>query len=144
MCRSGALNSLKDSRFTGLKHFWSAVVVDRPKTPKKLNENIDKYKPEGEFTTEETIENLVSLSGVYPINLVVDSSILKRLEEKYISPIGDYDPSLGEVVWFIPRKINEKKTKNGKIYWMVEVTDITNNNTNIKKISRKDGNNHRR
>ena len=99
------------------------------KNLKKLQENIEKYKPEGDFTNEENIENLVSLSGVYPINLVVDAATLKRIEDKYIPPIGDYDKELGEVVWFIPRKINEKKTKNGKIYWMLEVTDITNNIT---------------
>jgi len=132
LVRSGAMNCIMDNRFTGLKHFWSAVVVDRPKNVKKLHENIEKYKPEGDFTTEETIENLVSLSGVYPINLVVDAGILKRLEEKYISPIGDYDPELGEVVWFIPRKITEKKSKNGKLFWILEATDVTNKITSIK------------
>jgi len=132
LTRSGAMNNLMDKRFTGLKHFWSAVVVDRPKNVKKLHENIDKYKPEGDFTTEETIENLTSLSGVYPINLVVDAKTLKNIEDKYIPPIGDYEPALGEVVWFIPRKITEKKTKNGKIFWILEVTDITNKITNVK------------
>ena len=132
LTRSGAMTNLVDNRFSGLKHFWSAVVVDRPKNLKKLQENIEKYKPEGDFTNEENIENLVSLSGVYPINLVVDAATLKRIEDKYIPPIGDYDKELGEVVWFIPRKINEKKTKNGKMYWMLEVTDITNKITMIK------------
>jgi DNA polymerase-3 subunit alpha len=132
LTRSGAMNNLMDKRFTGLKHFWSAVVVDRPKNVKKLHENIDKYKPEGDFTTEETIENLTSLSGVYPINLVVDAKTLKNIEDKYIPPIGDYEPALGEVVWFIPRKITEKKTKNGKMFWILETTDITNKITNVK------------
>lgn len=132
LTRSGAMNNLMDKRFSGLKHFWSAVVVDRPKNVKKLHENIDKYKPEGDFTTEETIENLTSLSGVYPINLVVDAKTLKNIEDKYIPPIGDYEPALGEVVWFIPRKITEKKTKNGKMFWILETTDITNKITNVK------------
>ncbi len=63
LTRSEAVDSLMDKRFTGLKHFWSAVVVDRPKTKKKLDENIELYKPEGEFTIEERIENMVSLPG---------------------------------------------------------------------------------
>jgi DNA polymerase III subunit alpha len=132
LTRSEALDCLVDKRFTGLKHFWSAVVVDRPKTPKKLIENIEKYKPEGDFTLEEKIDNLTTLSGMYPVNLVMDPQILKRLEEKYIPAIGDYDEELSEVVWFIPRSVTEKKTKNGKIYWLLEVTDITNKLTNIK------------
>lgn len=134
LTRSEALNSLMDNRFTGLKHFWSAVVVDRPKTKKKLDDNIQKYKPEGEFSVEEKIENLVSLSGIYPISLVMDIGIINRLEEKYIPPISHYDHEevLSQVVWFVPRKINEKKTKNGKLYWVVEVTDNTSKLTNIK------------
>jgi len=132
LTRSEAMNSLVDSRFTGLKHFWSACVVDRPKTLKKLIENIEKYKPEGDFTLEEKIDNLVSLSGIYPISLVVDPQILKRLEEKYIPALGDYEQELGEVVWFVPRNIIEKKTKNGKIYWVLEATDTTNKITQIK------------
>jgi len=132
LTRSEALDCLVDNRFTGLKHFWSACVVDRPKTPKKLEENIQKYKPEGDFTLEEKIDNLTSLSGMYPVNLVMDPQILKRLEEKYIPAIGDYDPELGELAWFIPRSVTEKKTKNGKIYWILEVTDTTNKLTNIK------------
>jgi DNA polymerase III alpha subunit len=132
LTRSEALDCLVDKRFTGLKHFWSAVVVDRPKNIKKLEENVEKYKPEGDFTLEEKIDNLTSLSGIYPVNLVMDPQILKRLEEKYIPAIGEYEQELGEVVWFIPRNITEKKTKNGKIYWVLEVTDITNKLTNIK------------
>jgi DNA polymerase-3 subunit alpha len=132
LTRSEAMNDLMDSRFTGLKHFWSAVVVDRPKTKKKLDENIEKYKPEGDFTLEEKIDNLVSLSGIYPISIVVEPQIIKSLEEKMIPPIGDYEKDMGEVVWFVPRKIEEKKTKNGKFYWIIEVTDTTNKITNVK------------
>ena len=40
-----ALNPLVDDRFTGLKHFWSAVAEDRPRKLKNLEENIEKYAP---------------------------------------------------------------------------------------------------
>ena len=132
LARTEAMNCLMDNRFSGLKHFWSATVVDRPKTKKKLDENIKKYYPEGDFSDEEKIENLVSLSGIYPINLVVDNTILKRLEEKYIPAINEWESDLGEVVWCVPRNIIEKKTKNGKIYWLLEVTDTTNQMAQIK------------
>ena len=64
--------------------------------------------------------------------MVMTPEIIKRLEDKYIPAIGDYDPQLGEVVWFIPRNIEEKKTKNGKIYWIMSVTDSSNKITAIK------------
>jgi DNA polymerase III alpha subunit len=71
MCRAGAMQSLQDDRFFGDKHFWSAVVVDKPKNKKKLNENIEKYRDEGSFTKGETINHLQALTGIYPINMVV-------------------------------------------------------------------------
>lgn len=132
LIRSEAITSLVDKRFTGLKHFWSAVAVDRPKTLKKLEENIEKYKPEGDFTIEERIENMVSLSGIYPLSLVMEPQILKRLEDKFIPAIAEYETELGDVVWFIPRSIEEKKSKNGKIYWILTVTDKTNQLTTVK------------
>jgi len=69
---------------------------------------------------------MVSLTGVYPISMVMTADMIKRLEERYIPPIGQYEKDLGEVVWFIPRNIEEKKTKNGKIYWILNVTDSSN------------------
>ena len=58
LIRSESLNCLMDSRFTGTKHFWSAVAVDRPKNNKKFQENIELYRPEGEFTEEEKIQSI--------------------------------------------------------------------------------------
>jgi len=132
LIRASAMDDLIDKRFTGAKHFWSAVAVDRPKTPKKFVENIEKYKPEGDFTDDEKIENLVSLSGIYPMNLVMEPSILKRLEEKHIPSISEWDPELSEAVWFIARSIEEKKTKNGKLYWILNAVDSSNQMTSIK------------
>jgi len=131
LCRSEGLNCLVDKRFTGLKHFWTAVVIDRPKNKKKLNENIELYKPEGEFSDEEKIENLVSLTGIFPIDLVMDNDILRRLEHYQVPPLGEWDNDLG-VAWFIPREVIEKKTKNGKIYWIVRTIDSTSASNSIK------------
>ena len=127
---SQALNELMDDRFTGLKHFWSAVAVDRPNSKKKFNENIELYKPEGDFTDEEKIEYLVNLTGVFPMNLVVSEEIQSSLNKGYIQPIGEYDPDL-EIVWFIPREIIQKLTKNGAPYWIVNATDSTGKTTKI-------------
>jgi len=122
LVRSGAMNSLMDDRFTGRKHFWSAVAVDRVYNRKKFNENIEKYKDEGDFTPEEEIENLTTITGIFPMSLVVTPEVRQKLDEYYIPAISDYDPELG-LVWFIPREIIRKKTKRGKPYWIVEVID---------------------
>jgi len=131
LCRAGALDNLVDNRFTGRKHFWSACIVDRPKSLKKLGENIELFEPEGDFTEEEIIQFKTDLTGVFPINLVVNAELAERLREKYIPPISEFDPLL-TICWFIPRKINERKTKNGKLYWVVEVIDNNNQLTKIR------------
>jgi len=131
LARSGGLNSLVDNRFTGLKHFWSATVVERPKNIKKFEENIEIFKPEGEFNDEEKINNLVSLTGIFPMHLVVDRQTIDRLEYYKVPPLGNWDNDLG-VAWFIPREIISKKTKNGKIYWILKVIDSTSTLNSIK------------
>ena len=120
--RSGALNKLMDERFTGRKHFWSAVAVDRVYSKKKFLENIEEYRDEADFSVEEEIDNLTTLTGIFPMHLVMTPEVRARLEANYVPPVSDYDPDLG-LVWFIPREIIRKKTKNGKPYWIVAVID---------------------
>lgn len=132
LCRAGAMSSLMDKRFTGGKHFWSAVCVDRPRKPKNLEENIDIYRPEGDFSDEEKIGYLVELTGVFPFNRVMKPEVYNQLNQIFIPPIANYDPELSDCVWFIPRKVVPKKTKTGKDYWILEVIDDTNTLTKIR------------
>jgi DNA polymerase III subunit alpha len=131
LIRCQALNGLMDDRFSGLKHFWSAVAVDRPKNKKRFTDNIEAYSGEGSFTEEELIQYQVDLTGVFPFDLVLSERIRQRLEEKFVPPLGEYDPDL-QVAWFVPRKIIARKTKNGKTYWIVEAIDSSNKTTKIK------------
>jgi len=131
LCRAGALKPLMDNRFSGEKHFWSSVAVMRPRKEKNLLENIEKYKDEGDFSNYEKIEHLSSLTGAFPLSLVMDDDVMARLAELHIPPISEYDVDLG-AAWFIPRKINIKRTKNGKEYYIVEVIDSNNALTSIK------------
>jgi len=132
LCRAGAMGELIDNRFTGGKHFWSAVCVDRPRKLKNLEENIDIYKSEGDFSDEEKIGYLVELTGVFPFNRVMKPGVYQQLGEIFVPPIANYDPELSDCVWFIPRKVVPKKTKTGKDYWIIEVIDDTNTLTKIR------------
>ena len=132
LCRSGALNGLMDGRFTGGKHFWTAVCLDRPRKEKNLLENIDMYAPEGDFSDEEKIGYLVELTGVFPFDRVMKPEVYKQLGEYHIPAVANYDPELCDVVWFIPRKVTPRLTKNGKSYWILEVIDDTNTTTRVR------------
>tara|TARA_R100000700_G_C3178629_1_gene154491 strand:+ start:1522 stop:4917 length:3396 start_codon:yes stop_codon:yes gene_type:complete len=122
LCRSGALDSLIDDRFTGAKHFWSSVAVDRPRKHEKFIENIEKYEEEGDFTEFEKIEYLVGLTGMYPFYHVLKDSVAEKLSEYCIPALSEFDKDL-QVAWFVPREKIEKKTKNGKTYWILRCID---------------------
>lgn len=131
LCRSQALNSLMDDRFVGLKHFWSAVAVDRPKNPKKFEENIKLYEPEGDFSKEEKIAYLVELAGIFPFQLVLSKQTIDKLNHFCIPPLGEFDPELG-AAWFIPREVTRKKTAKGKDFYIVKAIDDTSKMNVIK------------
>jgi DNA polymerase-3 subunit alpha len=131
LCRSGALSPLQDDRFMGAKHFWSAVACDRPRKPKDLLDNIETYSEEGDFSIEERVQYLTDLTGIFPINLVMKDTIRKQLDQYAVPAISEYDPDLN-VVWFIPRKVNIRKTKNDKMYYVLEVIDSNNVLTQIR------------
>lgn len=139
LIRAGALYDLMDDRFINLKHFWKASADDKPKNQKKFEENIEKYRNEPDFTREEIIENAVSLTGNFPYDLIVDRRVQVRLKEQNVIPISKYEPG-DNVVWFIVRKKEEKQTKFGKTYWVLDVIDQTGKTIKIKcwSVSSKD------
>ncbi len=131
LCRSGALDCIIDERFTGCKHFWIACIQDKPKNEKKLKENIELYAPEEDFSREEKIEYISDLTGMFPFDLVLTEQIKESIKKHCVPPLGNWDKDLG-VAWFIPREVLQKKTKNGKPYWIVKVIDDTSTMTGIK------------
>ena len=131
LCRASAMGDLIDNRFTGDKHFWSAVVVDKPKSKKKLEENIESYRPEGSFTTAEKIQNTQTLTGIYPINMVMSDRALKIIDNYKVPPLSEYDPDLG-AAWCIPIKLISKKSKNGKWFYTIDVIDSNSEVTRLR------------
>jgi len=131
LARAGALKELQDDRFTGDKHFWTATCVDRPRKLKNLGENIEKYRPEGNFTDDERIDFLANLTGIFPINLVIDEGIQRKLDQYCIPPISEYDPELG-MCWCIVREVTKKKTKGGKVFYVAKVIDNNSVETTIR------------
>ena len=124
MVRAGACDNVANGRFNHCRHFWLSVVDDRPKNKKKLADNIIKYKPEADFSEEEKIENIVSLTGIFPFELVLDKHVKERLEWNKVPALAHYDEDL-KLCWFIPREVIQKKTRNGKLFWIINCIDDT-------------------
>tara|TARA_R110000824_G_scaffold52075_2_gene144812 strand:- start:8390 stop:11692 length:3303 start_codon:yes stop_codon:yes gene_type:complete len=131
LVRSGACDTIVDDRFKHCKHLWLSVIDNRPKNKKKLDENIKKFAVESDFTEEEKIENIVSLTGIFPFELVMDRKVKDRLDQLKVPPLAEYDKDL-QLCWFIPREIIPKKTRNGKTFWIINAIDETCKTTNIK------------
>ena len=131
LVRSGACDSIVDDRFKHCRHLWLSVANNRPKTIKKLVENIVEYSSEPDFSHEEKVKNIIELTGLFPFELVLDSKVKERLRHHQVKSISEYDPSL-KLSWFIPRIIIPKKTKRGKDYWIIDVVDDSSQSTKIK------------
>ena len=63
--------------------------------------------------------------------MVLNDTILKQLDDYCIPPLSEWDNDLS-VAWFVPREVIEKKTKNGKPYWIVKTIDNTSTMNSIK------------
>ena len=131
LVRSGACDTIVDDRFKHCKHLWLSVIDNRPKNKKKLDENIKKFAVESDFTEEEKIENIVSLTGIFPFELVMDRKVKDRLDQLKVPPLAEYDKDL-QLCWFIPREIIPKKTRNGKTFWIINAIDETCKTTNVR------------
>jgi len=127
LIKTKTLECLMDDRFEHQKHFWCSVAYEKPSSPKKLVQYIEQNRGLSDFTEEEKIDHKIIYTGIFPMNLIMTDKLLSTLKDKYIPAISEYnnDKELynGSPVWFIPREIKIKKTKNGKDYYQVSVID---------------------
>ena len=98
---------------------------------RSLRKNIKKYCAEEDFSIEEKIEHISTLTGIFPFDLVMTKQIKESIQRNHCPPLGKWDPKLG-IAWFIPREIIRKKTKNDKPFWVVKVTDDTSSASTIR------------
>ena len=131
LIKAEALNDLMDDRFNNLKHFWTVVADNRPKSLKKLNELVEEYKGIEDFTRDEYIEAKVNITGVFPFHMIMSEDILKRLDFHQVPTISEWDNDLG-VAWFIPREVIKRKTVKGRLYYIIKTIDKNSAMTDIR------------
>ena len=131
LIKAEALNDLMDDRFNNLKHFWTAVADNRPKTKKKLTELIEEHKDIEDFTRDEYIESKVNITGVFPLRMIMSEDILQRLDYYRVPTISEWDRDLG-VAWFIPREVIKRKTAKGRPYYVVKTIDKNSVMTDVR------------
>ena len=65
------------------------------------------------------------------MNLVLDESIQRKLDQYCVPPISEFDPELG-MCWCIVREVTKKKTKNGKLFYVANVIDNNSVETKVR------------
>tara|TARA_R110000824_G_scaffold273877_3_gene462524 strand:- start:1828 stop:5580 length:3753 start_codon:yes stop_codon:yes gene_type:complete len=137
LIRAGAMADLIDDRFAGDKHFWASICAERPRSNKKLLENIELYRSEGSFSEEEKVDFITDLTGIFPFSLVCNEQYLNtarrkieeemnkdpNLEPHHFIPISRYKSNKHVWCFCIVRSCIKRKTKNGRPYYVVEVID---------------------
>ena len=131
LIKAEALSNLMDDRFNNLKHFWTVVAENRPKTKKKLAELVEEHKDIEDFTRDEYIETKVNITGIFPFKLVMSEDIIQRLQYFKVPTISEWDTALG-VGWFIPREVIKRKTTKGRPYYVIRTIDKNSVATDIR------------
>jgi len=140
LCLAEAMQDLMDDRFLGDAHFYHTVVHDKPKSKKKLDDAvqiyIDGYKKDPStfpinFTKSERITAIQTITGIYPISMVVPKKAVDVLNKMCYPPISEYDFELNRG-WCVPIKVEKKYTKNKKPYYIVDVIDINSVITRVR------------
>lgn len=122
LCRSGALKSLQDERFSGDKHFWSVVAIDRPKKLQNFEENLEKYRAEGNFTNLERIAYQINIMGSLPLSEIVNDKMMKKFHKLGLPSLSELGEDSGRC-WAILTDYRKKLTKNGRPYVELDITD---------------------
>lgn len=83
------------------------------------------FIPEDErhdWSNIEKIEIQKDLIGTYDKNLLFDKETLEVLKKYNVCPLGDLNER-AQKIWFILNEYEQKKTKNGKPYWKLSISD---------------------
>lgn len=114
---SGALNDLIDARFDNHAHFYNSVIENRPKTLKKLEEQIKadtgKFKP---FDNEQIFLDKSRLLGFLDIDLLIPQETQQILISKNIPSISDFDIDYGKFCWGYVNSFEDRLSKSGNKY----------------------------
>lgn len=78
-----------------------------------------------EWTPKEFIEIKFNLTGIYNIFEFIPTNILNKLSDNNITCIDDANGDDKEILWFVVKDTQIKKTKNGKNYLLIDAIGLS-------------------
>lgn len=112
--------------FETYRHMYQALILNFDSL-KKGSFNIQEYIDQSEkrdWTTFEKIEIHTSLLGTYDKSLLLDKQTLETFNEYDIQPLSCLS-EYSQKIWFLVEDVAQKKTKNGKPFYTLKISDCS-------------------
>jgi DNA polymerase III alpha subunit len=157
LCKIEAMGSLSEMRTGKIAHHRQlhAIMIDHydilKKGPRgmsaaqvKRREKAGEVVPDildvllnrtyglSDWTREEKILASADLASSVSNDLLFPDGLLERFEKKDILPITELPGGMSGIVWMMVREVEQKTTKNGKVYLRIRAQDHQNKSVNVK------------
>ena len=128
----GNYDLLKKGRYgmtqTAAKKLIKQLGVIPPFIPQKIIENYDLE----DWSRHVKIFNSVDLMAGADEELIFPQAIMKKIESSNVSSVASLVGNEKGIVWFCIKEIQERKTKNGKTFYRLQVCDNNSNNVWVR------------
>jgi len=137
-----SLEEFQDGRLLNHKQLYEIIINNFGKlkmgrwgmNPKKaaklgappiIEELIESVRHLEDWGRTEKVQLQVETSGSAPHHIIFPDEIMARIRKAELPPISEIEDGKEEVCWFCVLQIEEKQTKNGKVFMRMKVTDTT-------------------
>tara|TARA_B100000700_G_scaffold285119_1_gene338869 strand:+ start:2545 stop:6105 length:3561 start_codon:yes stop_codon:yes gene_type:complete len=116
---------LKKGRHGMTKTAAKKILKQGLKVPIFIDEKIKEVHGSPDWSRETKIDFSVSLMAGADESLVFPPKIIEKIRKSNVRPITDLQGSEKDIAWFCIQSIEERETKNGKVFYRMKVIDNT-------------------
>ena len=119
----GNYDLIKKGRHGMTKTAAKRMIKDTGSAPDFIKEKIFENHDEADWSREAKISFSVDLLSGVDEDLVFPPGIIKKINNANLKPITDLSGKQKGIVWFCIQSIEERTTKNGKVFYRMKVMD---------------------
>ena len=128
----GNYDLLKKGRYGMTKTAAKKIMKERGRLPHFILDKIRENYDSPDWSREAKIEFSINLMAAADEALVFPPRIIKKIKNANVEPITTLSGSQKDIVWFCIQTIEERQTKNGKIFYRMNVIDSTFESTRLR------------
>ena len=119
----GNYDLLKKGRFGMSKTAAKKMMKETGRVPEFIPEKIRETFDEPDWSRSTKIAFSVDLMAGADEEIVFPPALMKKIEKSQVKPITKMEGNKKDVSWFCIQSIEERTTKNGKIFYRLKVCD---------------------